>query len=163
MHGTRNQRLDKLLMILFELSRDRLYERPKSLVKGKTNRHDAALFRRHQEGMKIPASDVEQLQNGNGWLVKSQSQTERSYHVEKGDPRQSCVLRCRDCDIFIDSYKCTCNDSLISSSMCKHIHAVAYLGIHVTTVEEADTEPGSIIMYLDLETGGLGDVSKATG
>ncbi|KAM7301533.1 uncharacterized protein ISCGN_017052 [Ixodes scapularis] len=142
MHGTHNQRLDKLLMILFELSRDRLYKRPKSLVKGKTNRHDAALFRRHQEGMKIPASDVEQLQNGNGSLVKSQSQTERSYHVEKGDPRQSCVLCCRDCDIFINSYKCTCNDSLISSSMCKHIHAVAYLGLHVTTVEEADTEPG---------------------
>ncbi|CAN7943888.1 unnamed protein product [Ixodes pacificus] len=141
MHGTHNQRLDKLLMILFELTRDRLYKRLKSLVKGKTNRHDAALFRRHQEGMKIPASDVEQLQNGNGWLVKSQSQAERSYHVEKGDPCQSCVLRCKDCDICIDSYKCTCNDSLISASMCKHIHAVAYLELHATTVEEADTEP----------------------
>ncbi|KAM7314725.1 uncharacterized protein ISCGN_004509 [Ixodes scapularis] len=141
MHGTHNQRLDKLLMILFELTRDRLYKRLKSLVKGKTNRHDAALFRRHQEGMKIPASDVEQLQNGNGWLVKSQSQAERSYHVEKGDPCQSCVLRCKDCDICIDSYRCTCNDSLISASMCKHIHAVAYLGLHATTVEEVDTEP----------------------
>ncbi|KAM7281171.1 uncharacterized protein ISCGN_006163, partial [Ixodes scapularis] len=142
LHGTHNQRLDKLLMTLFELTQYRLYKRLESLVKGKTDWHDAALFRRHQERMKIPASDVEQLQNGNGWLVKSQSQAERSYHVEKGDPCQSCMLRCKDCDIFIDSYKCTCNDSLISTSMCKHIHAVAYLGLHVTTVKEVDIKPG---------------------
>ncbi|CAN7947852.1 unnamed protein product [Ixodes hexagonus] len=142
MHGTHNQRLDKLLMILFELTRDRLYKRLKSLIKGKTNRHAAALFQRHQEGMKIPRSDIERVQNGNGWLVKSQSEAGRSFTVEKkSDPCQGCVLRCKDCDICIDSYHCSCNDSLISASICKHIHSVAYLELHATAVEEVDTEP----------------------
>ncbi|XP_040076319.1 uncharacterized protein LOC120848424 [Ixodes scapularis] len=145
MHGTHNQRLDKLLMILLELTRDRLYKRLKSLIKGKTNRHATALFQRHQDGMKIPASDVEKLQNGSGWLVKSQSQAGTNYNVErKGDPCQGCILRCKDCDICIDSYQCTCNDSLISVSICKHIHAVAYLERRATTVEEVETQPDMV-------------------
>ncbi|KAM7302821.1 uncharacterized protein ISCGN_018329 [Ixodes scapularis] len=39
--------------------------------------------------------------------------------------------------------------------MCKHIHAVAYLGIHVTTVEEADTEPGVEMPSTTLEATGF--------
>ncbi|KAG0423989.1 hypothetical protein HPB47_000244 [Ixodes persulcatus] len=44
MHGTHNQRLDKLLMILFELTCDHHYKRLKSLVKGKKRSGMMQLF-----------------------------------------------------------------------------------------------------------------------
>ena len=59
----------------------------------------------------------------NVWNVKS-GKGEEVYQVklEQAGCKYNCFMRCRTCSICIHQYSCTCMDSLLQVTICKHIH-----------------------------------------
>ncbi|PFX12575.1 hypothetical protein AWC38_SpisGene23443 [Stylophora pistillata] len=61
----------------------------------------------------------------------------------------SCDLRCLECNICIHQYMCSCPDSLIQSTICKHVHLIE-------TVISAESTPAELSCDIEL-TGTLDD------
>lgn len=57
-----------------------------------------------------------------------QSDTSQTVYTLTLDELQcpvNCMLQCKKSQICIHTYSCTCPDSLVTGSICKHIHLVA--------------------------------------
>ena len=59
------------------------------------------------------------------WKVKSETTTNEYtiQEVTKTCP-EKCQLKCNECDICVYLFSCTCPDSLLQHTICKHVHLV---------------------------------------
>ena len=68
----------------------------------------------------------------NCWMVESQEREE--FYTVGGSQSSSgpcsCKLKCTNCEVCPHMYTCTCLDSVLHNTACKHIHFV-----HMTTVQ----------------------------
>ena len=123
MEKKQNRRIDFLLHLLLKISRDKVFERFIKTQKGKSSHRICEISKRHRNAEKLIPSEI--LSIGDGiWTVKSASSQQTYYSVEKKLEVCSCKLRCKDCNVCIHQYSCTCMDFLIHSTICKHIHLV---------------------------------------
>lgn len=122
--GKINKRMDVFINVLLRYSRDKAFDRILKVEKGKTTKRCSDIIKRHNRSLKIPVELVQALDKNSKWLVKSNT-TPTTYSVEK---KISCgnnyCIRCRPCGICIHEYICTCPDSLLRGTICKHIHLV---------------------------------------
>ena len=99
------------------------------------NRHKSAV-ELHKQG----PSTVIILTDKKQWTIESQSQQGIKYIVQKQRDSCDCQLLCKECKVCTHMYSCTCLDSILHSTVGKHIHLV----IMSTTVGYASTINGSL-------------------
>ena len=128
MKGTVNKRVDTCITTLLRFGRDKMFDRLLKIEKGKNSHRLRIINDRHAASLTIPLSHVKSRpENCNTWTVNSSSSS-TSYIVcqviqEEQCPHQ-CLLKCRACVICIHQYTCSCLDSLVRGTICKHIHLV---------------------------------------
>ena len=122
--GVANKRMDHCIITLMKLARDKIYERLIKIEKGKSTGRLQAIHKRHTTSLTLSTELIEpNPSTSNQWIVKS-SHTDDSYQVTEQAKKcpHNCSLRCRYCSVCIHEYTCTCLDSLIHATICKHIH-----------------------------------------
>ena len=125
MRGRANKRIGKLLYILMKVSKDKAFERLCKLEKGKITGRVATIRRRHEESKNICSELLNQCSE-NQWTVAS-SHGSNVYTVRKETNQciENCQLQCKDCNICIHIFSCTCMDAILNYTICKHVHFVA--------------------------------------
>ena len=123
MKGRINKRVDKCICLLLKIARDKGFERLFKLEKGKVSHRISCINQRHKSSVEL-STDLIQDNGLDLWRVVSSKNPLLYYDVHKEDVRCSpnCPLRCTECDICIHQYSCTCPDSLVRLTICKHIH-----------------------------------------
>lgn len=122
--GKVNQRLDRLLLVLFSFKADKLFSRAIALVKGKGDHRKTALFKKYKAGLEILPSNIVKVRHGQ-WKVESQSKTGSHYTVERTEVIcTGCELHYKQCEACHHMCACTCLDHVMHAHMCKHTHAV---------------------------------------
>ena len=60
------------------------------------------------------------------WKVQSQSEP-NEYTVQQITEKcsENCGIRCKECNICVHLYSCSCPDSILQHTICKHVHLVA--------------------------------------
>ena len=58
------------------------------------------------------------------WIVPSETDPEANYVVKLVNDTCDCKLRCSICAVCIHTFSCTCMDSTIHATVCKHVHLV---------------------------------------
>ena len=69
--------------------------------------------------------------------MQSQSDQSVIYIIRRQSEPCTCHVRCKPCNICAHSFTCTCLDSILRSTICKHIHLI------VIKNEINSTESGS--------------------
>ena len=122
MEGKHNRRIDQLLSILLRVARDKAYERLIKVEKGKVTHRISEINRRHQRAQEMLLHGIEVRKVAEcTWLVQS-SQLDDMHTVKKLTEDCDCKLTCGHCKACIHMYACTCMDSLIHATVCKHCH-----------------------------------------
>ena len=119
--GKVNKRMDRCIYVLMKYSRDKAFDRILKLEKGKSTKRHTEIAKRHRSSMLLSYSQVSRHSHTQ-WIVSSNTKP-RKYTVDKSveNERESCWLGCQSCRICIHSFSCTCPDSLLHASICKHI------------------------------------------
>ena len=124
--GKINKRVDTCLVNLQKYARDMGFDRLIKMTKGKMTYRMNAISERHLQSLTLPADCVESLGDGR-WKVLSENGT-TFYEVAETSAacpeRDLCKMVCKECQLCIHTFQCTCPDSLIMSTICKHIHLV---------------------------------------
>ena len=138
--GKVNKRVDHCVHTLLKIARDKGYERLVKLEKGKQSLRFKMIKDRHKSSIKLSVNQVKS-QDQSTWLVTSDTKDEVVYTVtlENDNCPYNCYLKCSDCGICIHTFTCNCIDSLIRSTICKHIHLVARL--HKPPVQDIGSAP----------------------
>jgi len=121
-----NRRIDTLLTTLLKVSRDKAFERFRKLEVGKSTHRLCEINKRHktaQDWMKNEPFSIIEL-NNNKWRISSQHTPSMMYTVTLNVSDCSCQLRCKLCNICVHQSSCDCIDSVLHSTICKHIHLI---------------------------------------
>ena len=129
MKGKTNRRIDNLIHILLNVSRDKGFERLCKLEKGKISGRLAAIQKRHLTSNKLSTHLVTQASDGEWTVQSSEANHEYTVTLENATCQTDCRLFCNDCGNCIHMYSCTCLDFLINYTICKHVHLVAKTNI----------------------------------
>ena len=122
MEGKHNRRINQLLSILLRVTRDKAYERLIKVEKGKVTHRISDINRRHQRAQEMLLHGIEVRKVAEcTWLVQS-SQLDDMHTVKKLTEDCDCKLTCGHCKACVHMYACTCMDSLIHATVCKHCH-----------------------------------------
>jgi hypothetical protein len=120
LESKQNRRLDRLLNVLLKIARDKAFGQFQKLHKGKNTHRIAEIRKRHQRANEMVTGGCIPVQlSEQSWKVK---------HYIVGIQVQSqycdCKLRCSTCNACIHMYSCSCVDSAIHTTVCKHMHTV---------------------------------------
>lgn len=124
--GKTNKRLDNCLLNLLKYVRDKTFDGLIKLTKGKVTTRINKIQERHLRSLTLSTGSVK-AEDSNTWTVLGED-GRSSYKVSKlldaYNEQQNCQLKCRGCNICVHMYVCNCPDSLIATTICKHIHLV---------------------------------------
>lgn len=126
--GKKVKRLDKGLMCIMKLVRDKTFERLMILHKGKLSSKLVDIRSRHKSSILLTTGGIISTQCG--WEISSSSRTE-VYQLQEDTLECNCRLRCEECKSCIHRYSCSCLDFSVKWNMCKHVHLLCrYLSGH---------------------------------
>jgi len=124
LEGKHNRRIDHLLSTLLRIARDKVYDRLIKAEKGKSTHRICEINKRHRAAIEMKkhnqVKQVEELV----WKVPSATREGIFYVVRRVTQSCDCKLRCGFCDTCIHMYNCSCIDSAIHNTVCKHTHLV---------------------------------------
>ena len=124
----KNKRVDICLLNLVKFIRDKTYERTIKLTKGKLTVRIREIQNRHATA-RVMKTIVLPVKDGHGWEVASEDGN-HVYQVQKINehcPESHCSLKCHSCkETCLHTFSCTCIDSLMHGTICKHIHKLRY-------------------------------------
>ena len=126
LNGKHNKRVDVCLLQLVKFARDMAFKRAIKLLKRKDNYRLKEIKKRHGRSLEMSLKNVAVV-GDNAWEVKSANSNYNTYSVScvsKSCQNENCQERCTECNVCIHQYSCNCPDSLITHSICKHIHLV---------------------------------------
>ncbi|XP_063969505.1 uncharacterized protein LOC135157532 isoform X1 [Lytechinus pictus] len=124
MKGFANRRVDKCVTLLMQFVRDKTFDRLVKLQKGKKSRRINDIDSRHRQSLKLDSSAVKEV-CANKWEVSS-SDGKHVYIVEKNVACcVSCPLACKECQVCVHEFSCTCIDGVVRGTLCKHVHLVS--------------------------------------
>ena len=120
-----NRRVDFLLHILLKISRDKVFEQLIKLEKGKYTHRVSEINKRHKSISTLePLSENIQAIDDLSWNVSSARDGSITYVVKIVKETCTCNLRCSMCGACVHMYTCTCIDSTLHATVCKHAHAI---------------------------------------
>ena len=120
-----NRRIDFLLHTLLKIARNKIFERLTKLTKGKYSHRISEINKRHKSAVKmLPLSANLQKKGDTSWIVPSENDGSVRYTVRLTKNTCDCKLRCSTCAACIHMYSCSCMDSTLHATVCKHVHLV---------------------------------------
>ncbi|XP_050507538.1 uncharacterized protein LOC126885154 [Diabrotica virgifera virgifera] len=132
LEGKKVRRLDRCISALMKLVRDKLFDRLTKNIKGKQTYKIKQILDRHRKGLIISSENITVVDD-NTWYVKSNSDNEKYYTVERLlSVCNECELVCKTCKICVHMSSCQCTDYFIKCHLCKHIHSVGNLMVNLT-------------------------------
>ena len=101
------------------------FERIRKLEKGKSTHRTKQIVKRHKMTKEMVDKGIlpECVSTENSWRVQPQSR-QQSYIVKMVMEECSCALKCTVCHACIYIYICSCADSHLHSTVCKHSHFI---------------------------------------
>ena len=123
--GKRNKRLDRLIHALMEFLRHKSFDRLIKFEKGKVTGRIAVIQKRHSASESLSFEAIREV-DACIWNVQSESEP-NEYTVRQlyEECNENCGMRCRECNICVHLYSCSCPDSILQHTICKHVHLVA--------------------------------------
>ena len=137
-----NRRVDALLNVLLKLARDKAFERLIKTEKGKLTHKISEVNKRHTSAEKVSECTTVTSISQDHWTIKS-AQGQSSYTIKKSSPQacSSCPLKCSHCGVCMHMYSCTCLDSILHSTACKHVHLVhMHMQQQLSCTEQSDEQ-----------------------
>ena len=129
-----NRSIDFLLHVLFKIARDKVFEQLTKLEKGKYTHKISEINKRHKEALKFePLDECIRTIDGTTWTVLSARDGSIRYTVKLMKDMCTCDLRCSTCRACIHKYTCSCIDSTLHATVCKHAHAIAMMTANSTS------------------------------
>jgi hypothetical protein len=110
-----------LKYILMRIANDKGFERLIKLEKGKSSHRITTIKRRHMSSLQLSTNSINQIDEST-WTVQSSSNPTTTYDILKKADCSTCFIRCPECNVCIHEFHCSCPDSLINSTICKHVH-----------------------------------------
>ena len=127
LESKQNRRVDRLCSVLLRFAKDKTFDRICKLEKGKSSHRIKEILKRHKMAEEMHNQKLlPERKQGDGisWIVPSQSNSGQTYVVKSILDECSCNLKCTKCSTCIHMYLCTCADSHLQHTVCKHIHLV---------------------------------------
>ena len=127
LHHKVNRRIDILFITLLKLSRDKAFERFHKMETGKLSHRVCEINRRHKAAEQIQQNNqchITTVQLNTEWTVQSISMTNTYHTVKRQMDSCNCHLICKSCRVCTHQFTCTCLDSTLRLTVCKHIHLV---------------------------------------
>ena len=139
LHHKRNRRVDVLLVTLLRISRDKAFERFHKMETGKQTHRMCEINRRHKAAELMQLSNNCQVTTVSDieWRVQSQSQQHIQYQIKQQNDHCECRVTCSSCGVCPHNFTCTCLDSLLHSTVCKHIHFLVLTEKRITYTRSA--------------------------
>ena len=125
--GKVSKRVDKCVVNLLKYVRDKYFERVIKLKKGKSC-HKQRLIQDHHNKSRAMSTEAVEVLDDSRWKVRGQDRN-NIYVVSKQATDctdSSCQIKCSECRICVHQYLCNCPDSLIQSTICKHVHLLQH-------------------------------------
>ena len=126
LQGRKVRRMDRSLAALMRLLQEKNADRLLKTHRGKWTKQLLGIRDRHKKATKLNASGVTCVRENEQYAV--QGRGDQVYLVEQIDnpPHEplDCPLRCTYCSICVHSFVCTCLDSGLRNTICKHVHLV---------------------------------------
>lgn len=147
--GIKNKRVDVLIHSLLEYLRFKSFDRLIKFEKGKITGRVLLIQKRHTSSKSLPFDSVSMI-NTTTWEIQSESGTNK-YVVEKisSDCSDHCALNCRECNVCVHTFNCTCPDSQIYHTICKHVHLVVRYNTNSQSEHQGTTAMHCQVQKLD--------------
>ena len=122
------RRVDCLMSVLLRFAKDKAFDQISKLEKGKFTHCIKEIVKQHRSAEEMRRKNnsdslVKNIDNSS-WLVSSQSSEDKVYTVKSVLQECSCQLKCSLCNSCVHMYICTCADSHLQTTVCKHSHLV---------------------------------------
>ena len=127
LHHKVNIHIDILLITLLKLSRDKAFECFHKMETGKLSHRVCEINRRHKAAEQIQQNNqchITTVQLNTEWTVQSISMTNTYHTVKRQMDSCNCHLICKSRRVCTHQFTCTCLDSTLRSTVCKHIHLI---------------------------------------
>ena len=108
-----------------EFLRHKSFDRFIKFEKGKVTNRIAIIRKRHDASKSLSFETVRVI-NSCVWNIKSESEpNEYTINQISEECGENCGMRCKECNICVHLYSCSCPDSILLHTICKHVHLVA--------------------------------------
>ena len=131
-----NRRIDFLLHTLLRIAKDKIFERLTKFEKGKYTHRISEINKRHKSAVKMLACSKFITEKNSCWNVPSDRDGSLIYTVKLIKEVCGCKLCCSSCKVCVHQYSCSCMDSTLHATVCKHVHLVAMTFNKVTEDKE---------------------------
>ena len=154
LEGKHNRRIDHLLSTLLRIARDKLYDRAIKIEKGKSTHRICEINKRHHTAVELAKNVVVKKRDNDSWEVLSSSNSDIIYQITRVKESCNCKLRCGFCEACMHMFNCSCIDSAIHSTVCKHCHLVQMNDASsASTLAESKTLPVTDINLWSIKDG----------
>ena len=128
-----NRRIDFLLHTLLKIARDKVFEHLTKFEKGKYSHRVSEINKRHKAAMNmLPLRKYVTDVNKSAWSAPSARDSSIKYTVHLLQETCDCRLRCSTCGVCVHMYTCSCIDSTLHATVCKHIHFLKILAMETS-------------------------------
>ena len=150
-----NRRIDALLNVLMRIARDLVFESIIKQEKGKQTHAIHEIKKRHESAEEMAVKGMEANSAEEGvWTVSSESDPNNVYYVKQIKDECSCKLSCVKCGACVHMFTCSCIDSAIHSTVCKHIHLLQITSnpqaVSTSTIPETVVTSDTAQLYVDV-------------
>lgn len=127
LQGRKVRRMDLSVAALMRLMREKDCDRLLKMHRGKWTKQLLGIRQRHRKSLAMQSTTVTCIAEDESYAV-SASHGSEVYLVEQVDepPHKpsDCALNCSHCNVCVHSFVCTCLDSGLRTTICKHVHLV---------------------------------------
>jgi hypothetical protein len=139
MKHKQNKRIDQLMLMLMKIARDKAYERLYKLEIGKNSHRTSEVNKHHKRAIDMFEKTAINVVEW-GWTVASETTTDKTYMVTHDTEQCKCKIRCSMCNACPHMYHCSCMDTLLNVTVCKHAHLIHMnYGESQTNITSTDT------------------------
>lgn len=141
--GKYNKGVDRCLLSLMKFNRNKGFDFIIKKSKKKRSNRLVIIRQRHLSSLSL-SMDLVNESDDKAWVVTSHSNSENFYKVSLlGEcENKPCNLICSEYNIWCHVYTCTCPDSLIYNTICKHVHLV-HRKLSGNSQTEAEVSPNT--------------------
>ncbi|GBN34017.1 hypothetical protein AVEN_26662-1 [Araneus ventricosus] len=120
--GKSNKRLDHCFYKLMEYIKNKGCQRIIKLERGKISSQIRTILSRHKRSFQLDFNQISK-ETEDSYIVKGEKS---NYNVEVKEQScsKTCSVKCSECNICIHEIKCSCLDSVVNVTICKHAHLV---------------------------------------
>lgn len=123
-NNKQNRRVDYLVHTLLRAAKNLIYDRLRKIELKASTHRKCEINKRHKLAQELMKKSTCMLQScgSNTWRMESATSKGTFYIIQVLKKECDCPLCCPSCKACVLMYSCTCLDSTVHSTVCKHIH-----------------------------------------